>query len=223
MKRRKNKSQRLLSTFIVVIMVFITFKVNAQDTIYLKDENPFIIAKILEVNSNNLKYRKYSNIEGPVYTIEKINIRRVVYQNGEIEMFSSDGLNSTIVERQTSVDLISGSKIFLSYIPTKDKDNVSGSDAIQMLRSYIEEKTTCVVVNSIYEADFVIELRVIKKGMAIRSAMIAIKHIGTGKEVLETKWVKGANTIFYGYSGSRAAIQKVVDKYLLKNYPKIKI
>lgn len=223
MNRTKFRTRRIITTFLVIATVLISLKTNAQDTIYLKSKRPVIIAKILEVNPTNLKYKKHSNIDGPAYTIEKTKIEKVVYKNGDVERYSSDSLNAKSIKRQTSQDLISGSRIFLTYSPTEGEDNVNGSDAKGMLKSYLEGKTTCIVVNSIDEADFVIELRVIKKAMADRSAMIVIKHILTDKDVFETKWVRGSSSAFYGYSGSRAAIGKVVKKYLLKKYPEIEI
>jgi hypothetical protein len=60
--------------------------VNAQDKIYLKSgEN--INAKILEVNLNDIKYKKYTNQEGPLYAILKDNIHMVIYENGETDFF----------------------------------------------------------------------------------------------------------------------------------------
>ena len=216
-------TERIILSFLIVVNVLITLQSNAQDTICLKSNSPAIIAKILEINSNNLKYKKYSNIEGPTYTIEKNEIEKVIYKNGEIEKYSFESIDPNSIERQTSPDLIPGSRIFLTYSATKGEDNVNGNDAKEMLKSYIEGKTTCVVVNSIDEADFVLELRVIKKAMADRSAKIVIKHLLSDKEVFESEWTRGSSTAFYGYSGSRAAIGKIMKKYLLKSYPGIEI
>jgi len=223
MNRTKLKTQRIISTFLVIATILITLKVNAQDTIYLKFKSSVIIAKILEVNSTNLKYKKFSNIEGPTYTIEKYKIEKVIYKNGETEKYLSDSSDEKSIKRQTSQSLMPGSRIYLTYSFTKGEDNVNGSDAKEMLKSYIEGKTSCIVVNSIDDADFVIELRVIKRPLAVRSAMIIVKHVLTNTEVFKTNWVKGSSTAFYGYSGSRAAIGKVVKKYLLKSYPNIEI
>ncbi|MCC2590009.1 hypothetical protein [Chryseobacterium sp. MFBS3-17] len=115
------------------------------------------------------------------------------------------------------------SRIFLTYSFTEGEDNVDGSDAKEMLKSYLAGMTTCSVVSSIDEADFVIELRVIKKGMAYRRTKIVVTHILTDTKVFETSWVRGASTAFYGYSGTRAAIGKIVMNYLLKKYPKIEV
>ena len=223
MSKLKSNHVKVLSIIFTVVAFLGTSHTYAQDKIYLKSDSSEIIVKILEVNSTNLKYKKYSNLEGPTYTIEKNSIEKVIFENGEIETFSSESLNTKSVERQTSQDLIPGSRLFLTYANTESEDNVDGDDATGMLKTYIEGKTNCIVVNSIDEADFVIELRVIKKAMAERSAKIEIKHILSEKIVFETKWVRKASSAFYGYSGSRAAIGKVVKKYLLKKYPKVEI
>lgn len=214
---------KILKLITIGIGLLISIQTFAQDTIYQKNSTSNILAKIIEVNPTNLKYKKFSNLEGPIYTIEKNKIEKIVYQNGEVEKYSSESVNTNSIERQTSPDLINSSRIFLTYSSTKDQDNVNGNDAKGMLKRYIEGKTTCVVVNSIDEADFVIDLHVIKKAMADRSAKIEIKHILSDKIVFESKWVRGSSTAFSGYSGSRAAIRKVVKKYLLKKYPEIKI
>lgn len=219
MKSINLRIRRLTASFIVIATVSTTL--NAQDTIYLKPNSPAIIAKILEVNTTNLKYKSYSNLEGPVYTIEKTKIDKVVYENGTTESYLPDNEIVSSFERQASQDLIAGSRIFLRYSLTEDKKNVDGNDAKEMLKSYIEGKTTCVVVNTIHEADFVMELRVVKSVLGDRLAMLVIKHLLTDKDVFKTKWVRGTPTAFYGYSGSRAAIGKAVKKRLLKNYSEI--
>tara|TARA_B110000285_G_C15036571_1_gene569609 strand:+ start:665 stop:1219 length:555 start_codon:yes stop_codon:yes gene_type:complete len=132
-------------------------------------------------------------------------------------------LNIDINNQQTSQGLASGSKLFLTFSSTKGEKDVDGNDAIQMLKSYFVGKTNCVIVNSLEEADFVVELSVVKKAMANRNAMVVIKHIDSNQEIFKTKWVKGASTAFYGYSGARAAIGKLMKKYILKRYPEIKI
>ena len=47
-------------------------------------------------------------------------------------------------------------KVFLTFEKSSGETNVNGPDAIDMLRPYIENKTTLEVVNSIEEADYTI-------------------------------------------------------------------
>ena len=71
---------------VATVLMFLTISGFAQDKIYLKTGEQ-VEAKIIEVNINNLKYKKYSNIDGPTFTIEKSDIHMVVYQNGENQIF----------------------------------------------------------------------------------------------------------------------------------------
>ncbi len=72
--------------FIVIVTVLISKNINAQDKIFLKSGDK-IEAKIIEVNIDNLKYKKISNQNGPVFTIPKKDIHMVEYENGESDIF----------------------------------------------------------------------------------------------------------------------------------------
>ena len=58
----------------------------AQDIITTKDGDD-IQAKILEVTTTELKYKKYTNLNGPTFTISKSDVLIVRYENGEKEVF----------------------------------------------------------------------------------------------------------------------------------------
>ena len=58
----------------------------AQDVIVKKDGST-ILSKILEVNTSDIKYKKYSNLDGPTYTILKAELLSINYKNGEKDMF----------------------------------------------------------------------------------------------------------------------------------------
>ena len=87
-----NKIQYII---IVIITVIIAGNVNAQDKIFLKSGNSFE-AKISEINQKDIKYKKFNNLEGPIFTIGKNEIHMIVYENGENEMFS---------KKHTSIEL----------------------------------------------------------------------------------------------------------------------
>ena len=55
--------------------------VSAQDIIVKKDGST-IVSKVLEVNTDNIKYKKFSNQNGPTYTINLTDVMAVNYENG---------------------------------------------------------------------------------------------------------------------------------------------
>ena len=72
-------------TLIVTAMAFLP-TLKAQDVITLKDGTD-VNAKILEVSPNEIKYKKYNNPDGPIFTVSKSDVLIVRYENGEKDVF----------------------------------------------------------------------------------------------------------------------------------------
>lgn len=75
---------------------------SAQDIITTKEGND-IQAKILEVTSSEIKYKKYNNQEGPTFTMPKSDILIVRYENGENEVFNNAKTTSNYKPNTTEV------------------------------------------------------------------------------------------------------------------------
>ena len=58
----------------------------AQDVIVKKDGTT-IMAKVLSVGTTTVEYKKWSNQDGPTYTIEKSELLSINYANGEKDVF----------------------------------------------------------------------------------------------------------------------------------------
>lgn len=69
-----------------IIMLFVLLvaatSVSAQDVIVMKDGN-IITSKVVEVGTKEIKYKKWSNQNGPLYTIPITDIYAINYENGE--------------------------------------------------------------------------------------------------------------------------------------------
>lgn len=62
---------------------------QAQDVITM-DDGTTIVAKVLDISSTEVKYKKYSNPNGPTYTIGIGKINSITFENGEKEVFSKN-------------------------------------------------------------------------------------------------------------------------------------
>ncbi len=74
----------LLNALVIILIPRFTF---AQDKIY-KIDNSVIEAKVLEINKTDIKYKKFSNQNGPAYIIPVREISMIVYENGEKEVYN---------------------------------------------------------------------------------------------------------------------------------------
>lgn len=94
----------LLST---LVMLSLLVSVQAQDIITTKDGKD-IQAKILEITTSEIKYKKFNNQDGPTFTLEKSEVLIVRYQNGENEIFNTPRTAGTSHQPNTNSPITEG-------------------------------------------------------------------------------------------------------------------
>lgn len=71
-----------------MMTMFLSLAAYAQDVIVKKDGST-ISAKVTEVIDTQVKYKKYTNLNGPTYTINKEEVKFINYENGDRDDFTS--------------------------------------------------------------------------------------------------------------------------------------
>ena len=71
----------------------------SQD-ILTKKNGDEIQVKVLEITNTDVKYKKWSNQDGPSYTLPKSDVFMIKYKNGEKEVFKEE--TSKMVNEATS-------------------------------------------------------------------------------------------------------------------------
>ena len=79
-------SARIKYTTLLLLCFYYTF---SQDII-VKIDSSKVISKLLEINSQEIKYNRFDNLEGPIYVISKNEVAYVIYSNGIKESFHSN-------------------------------------------------------------------------------------------------------------------------------------
>ena len=74
-------------TLFAMLLVFAS-SIFAQDIITLKTGDE-INAKVVEVGSTEIKYKKWNNQDGPTYVMNVSDVFSVKYQNGEKDVFNA--------------------------------------------------------------------------------------------------------------------------------------
>ncbi len=91
-----------------LLFIFSSF-LCAQDTIILVKGDK-IPAKILEISSQTVKYKNFSNLQGPDYILENKEIEMIRFQNGTTQQFNPieadddvEYINDIPIRKETSV------------------------------------------------------------------------------------------------------------------------
>jgi hypothetical protein len=79
--------KKIITLSLLFIFGFIITS-SAQDIIYKKDGSKEE-TKIVAVGDREIQYKKFSNPDGPVYTLAKSQIMMITYANGEYEMLTT--------------------------------------------------------------------------------------------------------------------------------------
>ncbi|MEJ8801812.1 hypothetical protein [Pontibacter sp. H249] len=76
--------KQFLHAFILIIIALPS--VQAQDII-TKRTGEKVEAKVLEISTDEIKYKRYSNLEGPTYVVPKAEIMLIQYEDKTTEAF----------------------------------------------------------------------------------------------------------------------------------------
>ena len=75
------------------LLLLAGYSALAQDIITKRDGTD-VKAKVSEVGTNVVKFKYYSNLNGPDYTIAKSDILMITYENGERDVFEAQSQKS---------------------------------------------------------------------------------------------------------------------------------
>lgn len=72
---------------LLLLLILSVSKISAQDIIIKRNGDEFK-TKVLEINVNEIKYKRFDNLQGPIITILKSDVFMIKYENGTTENFS---------------------------------------------------------------------------------------------------------------------------------------
>lgn len=82
-----------MKQLLILLMAICPTSIFAQDVIVKKDGST-VVSKVMEIGTSEVKYKKFSNQNGPTYAINKSEILSINYENGEKDTFE-EANNST--------------------------------------------------------------------------------------------------------------------------------
>ena len=86
---KSNSHMKHLTKILIILFVaLLASSAEAQDVIHKKNGKT-IEAKIVELGTTEIKYRQFSEPDGPIYVEEKENITKIVFQDGRTEFYGT--------------------------------------------------------------------------------------------------------------------------------------
>lgn len=80
--------------FSILLVITTTMFASAQDVIFL-GANDSIEAKVISVGTSEITYQKWTNLEGPIYSLSINQIAAIRYANGTYDFFNNKTVPTT--------------------------------------------------------------------------------------------------------------------------------
>jgi hypothetical protein len=101
-----NNINKLIMKKILLLLTISIYCINtnAQDYIITLNGDE-IKSKVIEVNISDIKYKKFENANGPIYSILKSEILFIKYENGTKEKYSTSGLKKKKIDTKLKLGI----------------------------------------------------------------------------------------------------------------------
>ncbi len=187
----------LTISFLIVII-----SVGAQDLLR-KTNGDEVKVKVLEITSENIKYKKFSNIEGPLYTISKTELQEIIFENGDKETFN---------KRKVSSD---GRKAV--FIKLTEDSQVEPEQ--EVWKEEIEKYSKLRLVENIEDADLIFKFR-IRRAMGEARVSVLVFNSGSDKYLWESKKYRGTANVYNRMGASLHGIRRCLKKGIIPEIEK---
>lgn len=201
-----NLKQTTLKKLIVGILVFvISHNLYAQDIIIKKD-GAKIETKVIEVGVSDLKYKNFTNMNGPLYTLLKSDIKEVKYENGEIETYNTITKSG---EPKSSDKNNSKTKVFIKTTADSDVQPTP-----EVWNSEIESSSVLSKVDKIEDADLIFEFK-ITRAMGEARVSVNVFNAKNDKLLWESKKYRGTANVYNKMGASLHGIRQCIKKGII--------
>lgn len=183
---------------ILILLLLSAPFMKAQDTI-VKRNNETIIAKILEVNPDNVKYKRFDYLDGPVFTSDKWELKSITYHNGVTENYINyvppitkihDTIKSNVVKSNLLIQP-SGKNYY--YLGLK----IAEPDMLMVAQKLNDKKINMMIEKT--NQDRIVEKSALYGGMVVGFVGL-LTYVG-----VITAFDPTVNSVSYGGRSSRGA------------------
>ena len=100
------------------LLVLFAMQLTGQDFIILKNGDE-IKAKVLEINDNSIDYKRFTNVNGPTYHLNKSEIFMIKYESGDKDVFnaSASAVATTTTKVEYKATVVKSTPVEFVYDP----------------------------------------------------------------------------------------------------------
>jgi hypothetical protein len=194
--------------FYLIFLIFLPATVFSQDTIFFVKQYLYVV-KVIEIEGSKVKYRKFENLGGPLYSVDKNEILSIHYSNGTRDSFNvaAPEIGEKQLEKNELLKLIKTPNVAV-YVSSND------SAAVIHAKHALQSTTSWNLVDEKSLSKFIVRFTFVSIGLGDKKGKAQFLDPKTGALILETNTV---NTAFsWDVNTKRGVINKIVNNEIRK-------
>ena len=77
-----------MKKILLLLLMIVSISIFAQDELIYRDGETYKV-KVIEITDTEVKYRKWNNLNGPIYTESQSELFMLIFENVEKEIFDN--------------------------------------------------------------------------------------------------------------------------------------
>ena len=188
----------------IIPAICLSYIAFTQDTLFLTGQRK-VIAKVIEIETAKVKYRKFDNLDGPIYSLDKSEVLKINYRNGTTDSFSialeSEKVNTLTTGDFASLIKLPNLKVFVTATDTA---------AVIHAKRAIQNSLNWTIADNRTDCQLVVRFMFVSIGMGDKKGKAQFIDPANDSILFETKSV---NTVFsWDMNTKRGVIDRIVNK-----------
>lgn len=153
-----------------------------------------------------MKYRKFSNLDGPLYTIDKDELKEIIFENGDKEAF-----NNSATKANDSKVTDSRKSVFIKTTADSDMRPTQ-----EVWKEEIEKCSQLRKVDTKEESDLIFEFR-IKRALGEARVSVIVSKSSDNKILWESDKYRGTANVYNRMGASLDGIRRGISKGIIQS------
>ena len=197
--------------FNVLLFLICNYSICFSQDILIKVNGDSIPSNIIKISSENITFKKDSNLDGPEYQVDTDLVYKIVFQNNREEFFNIKAVERKEIIKHPEDAVKKGNNIYITYpdaFSEKGEEYFTDNLKYWGYWNIVEDKN---------KAHFIIEFTIEKRPWGFFRGWATFKTVD-GVEFNKTEILKSTANAWNGWNVAKEFSKELVDDYFKEEY-----
>jgi hypothetical protein len=197
--------------FKILLFLICNYSICFSQDILIKVNGDSIPSNIIKISTDNITFKKDSNLDGPEYAVRTDSVYKIVFQNSKEEFFNVKAIERKEIIKHPEDAVKKGNNIYITYpdaVSEKGEEYFVDNMKYWGYWNIVEVKS---------KAHFIIEFTIEKRPWGFFRGWATLKTVD-GVEFKKTETFKSTANAWNGWNVAKEFSKELVDDYFKEEF-----